>query len=79
MASVVVTEQLDWKLHGFDLLSEHQWAGGELPLMCASWMVGAQYKPGEVAKSEWQVGRGGQQAAGALLAVAARQALAPGR
>lgn len=57
MASVVVTEQLDWKLHGFDLLSEHQWGGGpELPLMCASWMVGSQYKPGEVAKSEWQVG-----------------------
>ncbi len=55
MATVVVTEQLDWKLHGFDLLSEHQWAGGELPLMSASWMVPPQYKPGEVAKSDWQV------------------------
>ncbi|GAB4824254.1 hypothetical protein N2152v2_011300 [Parachlorella kessleri] len=56
-AAVVVTEQLDWKLHGFDLLSEHQWAGGELPLMSSSWLVASQYKPGEVAKSDWQAVR----------------------
>lgn len=48
MAAVVVTEQLDWRLHGFDLLSEHAGGGGELPLINASWMVGQQYKPGEV-------------------------------
>ena len=47
MAAVVVTDQLDWRLHGFDLLSEHA-GGGELPLINASWMVGQQYKPGEV-------------------------------
>ena len=47
MAAIVVTEQLDWRLHGFDLLSEH--AGGpDLPLINASWMVAQQYKPGEV-------------------------------
>lgn len=68
MASIMVTDQLDWKLHGFDLLSEHQWAGGELPLMSSSWMVGAQYKPGEVAKSEWQVS-GGLWAGWAYLAM----------
>lgn len=28
MAAVVVTETLDWKLHGFDLLSEHALTGG---------------------------------------------------
>jgi SCY1-like protein 1 len=47
MAAVVVTGQLDWRLHGFDLLSEHA-GGAELPLINASWMVGQQYKPGEV-------------------------------
>lgn len=47
MAAVVVTDQLDWRLHGFDLLSEHA-GGGELPLINATWMVGQQYKPGEV-------------------------------
>jgi len=85
MAAVVVTEQLDWRLHGFDLLSEHAGGGFDWPLMASSWMVrfcnrrisrrgniktymcpvtsdpeavrpqvGAQYKTGEVAKSEWQ-------------------------
>jgi hypothetical protein len=28
MAAVVVTDSLDWKLHGFDLLSEHALTGG---------------------------------------------------
>jgi hypothetical protein len=27
MAAVVVTDSLDWKLHGFDLLSEHALTG----------------------------------------------------
>ena len=40
MAAVVVTDQLDWRLHGFDLLSEHEGVG-DLPLMAASWMVSA--------------------------------------
>lgn len=48
MAAVVVTDQLDWRLHGFDLLSEHAGGGDELPIINASWMVGSQYKPGEV-------------------------------
>ena len=49
MRAVVVTPTLDWRLHGFDLLSEHQPATGvEWPLMNAAWMVGAQYKPAEV-------------------------------
>ena len=49
MRAVVVTPTLDWRLHGLDLLSEHQPATGvEWPLMGAAWMVGAQYKPAEV-------------------------------
>lgn len=28
MAAVVVTDTLDWKLHGFDLTSEHALTGG---------------------------------------------------
>lgn len=27
MAAVVVTDSLDWRLHGFDLLSEHSLSG----------------------------------------------------
>lgn len=53
MGSVVVTDTLDWKLHGLDLLSEHQWSG-DLPLTSATWMVASQYKPAEVAKGDWQ-------------------------
>lgn len=49
MAAVVVTEALDWRLHGFDLLSEHAGAA-DMPLLNASWMVGSQYKPGEVGR-----------------------------
>ena len=45
MAAVVVTETLDWRLHGFDLVSEHSGSAAELPLMAASWMVQPQYKP----------------------------------
>ena len=45
-----MTPTLDWRLHGFDLLSEHApaAAGVEWPLSNAAWMVGAQYKPAEV-------------------------------
>ncbi|KAF6265414.1 armadillo-type protein [Scenedesmus sp. NREL 46B-D3] len=53
MAAVVVTDSLDWKLHGFDLLSEHALTG-DFALKQASWMVASQYKPAELAKCEWQ-------------------------
>jgi len=60
-ASVVVTEALDWRLHGFDLVTEHRdWPAGigaEIPLSAASWMVAAQYKPGEVGKENWEAVR----------------------
>jgi len=55
-AAIVVTESLDWKLHSFDLTTEHEWPiamGSSIPLAAVSWMVGAQYKPGEVAKADW--------------------------
>lgn len=61
-AAVVVTEALDWKLHGFDLVTESEWQGGmgaEVPLTAASWMVGAQYKAGEMAKGDWEAVRSG--------------------
>lgn len=54
MAAVVVTDTLDWKLHGFDLLSEHSSVLGS-PLHNNIWMVGNQYKPGELAKGEWEL------------------------
>ncbi|EIE25277.1 ARM repeat-containing protein, partial [Coccomyxa subellipsoidea C-169] len=55
MRAVVVTPSLDWRLHGFDMLSEHQPATSiDWPLMHASWMVGAQYKPAELGKADWQ-------------------------
>nr|TKR91191.1 hypothetical protein D5086_0000225820 [Populus alba] len=38
LASVVVTPTLDWKLHAFDQFE---------------WLIGSQYKPIELAKSDW--------------------------
>lgn len=61
-ASVVVTDSLDWKLHAFDLTTEHQGhaaLSSSAPLASASWAVAAQYKPGEVAKGEWDAVREG--------------------
>jgi hypothetical protein len=52
MAAVVVTESLDWRLHGFDLLSEAA-CQGDFALRQASWMVPQQYKPAELGRSEW--------------------------
>jgi SCY1-like protein 1 len=52
MSAVVVTSTLDWKLHGFDLLSEHA-LPGDFALRATSWMVPAQYQAGEVARQEW--------------------------
>ncbi|MEW5318095.1 MAG: hypothetical protein WDW38_009346 [Sanguina aurantia] len=54
LSAVVVTESLDWKLHGFDLLSELA-LPGDSALQQASWMVGKQYKPAELGKAEWEV------------------------
>ncbi|CAI5467360.1 unnamed protein product, partial [Closterium sp. Yama58-4] len=62
MAAVVTTGALDWKLHGFDVLSEFD--GGkadapEGPMLPYEWMVGAQYKSMEFAKSDWAAIRRG--------------------
>ena len=56
MAAVGVTQSLDWKLHGFDLLSDHNFSSQyDLPLCAAAWLLPPQYKSGEVAKNDWQV------------------------
>lgn len=39
LSAVVVTASLDWKLHGFDLLSEHA-LPSDHALANAQWMVG---------------------------------------
>ncbi|RVW42436.1 putative inactive serine/threonine-protein kinase scy1 [Vitis vinifera] len=55
LASVVVTQTLDWKLHAFDVLSEfdgHSEAATG-PLLQYEWLVGSQYKPMELLKSDW--------------------------
>nr|XP_043617185.1 N-terminal kinase-like protein isoform X2 [Erigeron canadensis] len=55
LESVVVTQTLDWKLHGFDVLSafdgNNEASAG--PMLEYDWLVGAQYKPVELAKSDW--------------------------
>ncbi|XP_014514566.1 N-terminal kinase-like protein [Vigna radiata var. radiata] len=55
LASVVVTQTLDWKLHAFDVLSEfdgnNEASSGQM--LQYAWLVGAQYKPMELAKSDW--------------------------
>ncbi|XP_024969162.1 N-terminal kinase-like protein [Cynara cardunculus var. scolymus] len=55
LESVVVTQTLDWKLHAFDVLSEfdgnNEAASG--PMLQYDWLVGTQYKPVELAKSDW--------------------------
>ncbi|KAK4383153.1 putative inactive serine/threonine-protein kinase scy1 [Sesamum angolense] len=55
MASVVVTQTLDWKLHAFDVLSEfdgnNEAATG--PMLQYEWLIGSQYKPMELSKSDW--------------------------
>ncbi|KAA8539702.1 hypothetical protein F0562_026394 [Nyssa sinensis] len=55
LASVVVTQTLDWKLHAFDVLSEFD-GNNEAstgPMLQYEWLVGLQYKPMELAKSDW--------------------------
>ncbi|KAL7000722.1 hypothetical protein U1Q18_001875 [Sarracenia purpurea var. burkii] len=55
LASVVVTQTLDWKLHAFDVLSEfdgnNEASAG--PMLQYEWLVGSQYKPMELLKSDW--------------------------
>ncbi|KAL3521320.1 hypothetical protein ACH5RR_019469 [Cinchona calisaya] len=55
MASVVVTETLDWKLHAFDVLSEfdgnNETSTGAM--LQYEWLIGSQYKPMELQKSDW--------------------------
>nr|XP_028954221.1 probable inactive serine/threonine-protein kinase scy1 isoform X2 [Malus domestica] len=55
LASVVVTQTLDWKLHAFDVLSEfdggNEASAGEM--LQFAWLVGPQYKPMELLKSDW--------------------------
>ena len=52
--AVLVTSTLDSKLHFFDLLSEHSLPGDDFPLSHATWMIGNQYKPSELGRSEWE-------------------------
>ncbi|XP_010921160.2 LOW QUALITY PROTEIN: uncharacterized protein [Elaeis guineensis] len=53
--SVVVTQSLDWKLHAFDVLSEFDGnsVASNSPMLQFEWLVGSQYKPMELLKSDW--------------------------
>ncbi|KAI3831827.1 hypothetical protein MKX03_022199 [Papaver bracteatum] len=55
LESVVVTPMLDWKLHAFDVLSEFDGnnEGSTGPMLQYEWLVGEQYKPMELIKSDW--------------------------
>ena len=57
MSTVVVTDRLDWKLGGLDLLSEHQAIGrgthGPAPLVHAAFSIPDQYKPEEYRRGDW--------------------------
>ncbi|KAI4372883.1 hypothetical protein MLD38_011065 [Melastoma candidum] len=55
LASVVVTQTLDWKLHAFDVLSEFDGNNPSAtgPMLQYEWLVGSQYKPTELVKSDW--------------------------
>ncbi|KAK7269069.1 hypothetical protein RIF29_21785 [Crotalaria pallida] len=54
LASVVVTQTLDWKLHAFDVLSEFDGSNETSSQMLQyAWLIGTQYKPMELAKSDW--------------------------
>ncbi|KAM3344841.1 putative inactive serine/threonine-protein kinase scy1 [Capsicum galapagoense] len=55
LASVVVTQTLDWKLHAFDVLSEFDGHNESSvgPMLQYDWLIGAQYKPKELLKSDW--------------------------
>ncbi|CAA7392940.1 unnamed protein product [Spirodela intermedia] len=56
LSSVVVTQTLDWKLHAFDVLSEFEVnsEAGTSAMLQFEWLIGTQYKPMELLKSDWQ-------------------------
>lgn len=55
LSSVVVTPTLDWKLHAFDVLSEFDGnsEASSGAMLQYAWLVGTQYKPMELVKSDW--------------------------
>ncbi|URE29863.1 Protein tyrosine kinase [Musa troglodytarum] len=55
LASVVVTPTLDWKLHAFDVLSEFDGnsEASNSAMLQYEWLIGSQYKPMELVKSDW--------------------------
>ena len=56
-AAVLVTETLDWKLSGFDFVTEHQSVGslGATAFLAAAPAQAArQYVPGELARGDWR-------------------------
>ncbi|KAK1373965.1 putative inactive serine/threonine-protein kinase scy1 [Heracleum sosnowskyi] len=56
LESVVVTQTLDWKLHAFDVLAEFDGksqAASMGPMLQYEWLIGSQYKPMELVKSDW--------------------------
>lgn len=78
MAAVAVTQTLDWKLHGFDVMSDHQFASQyDLPLTAAAWLVPQQFKPGEVAKGDWQVRLAGERHSPCCRGLAANRRHSP--
>ncbi|GMH15454.1 hypothetical protein Nepgr_017295 [Nepenthes gracilis] len=57
LASVVVTQTLDWKLHALDVLSEFEGNNDASngSMLQYAWLVGTQYKPMELVKSDWSI------------------------
>ncbi|KAI5056276.1 hypothetical protein GOP47_0028094 [Adiantum capillus-veneris] len=55
VGSVVVTPNLDWKIHAFDVLSEYDSSNPEAnsPMLHYEWLIGTQYKPMELSKGDW--------------------------
>ncbi|KAH7282409.1 hypothetical protein KP509_35G029600 [Ceratopteris richardii] len=55
VASVVVTPNLDWKIHAFDVLSEFDSSNPDSggPMLQYDWLIGSQYKSMELSKSDW--------------------------
>ncbi|KAL9991775.1 putative protein kinase domain, armadillo-like helical [Helianthus debilis subsp. tardiflorus] len=54
LASVVVTNTLDWKLHAFDVLSEFDGNNASTgPMLQYDWLIASQYKSMELEKSDW--------------------------
>jgi len=55
LASVVVTESLDWRLHAFDIMSD--FVDGVPPegLLSHGFLLADQYKPEEVRKGKWEL------------------------